>query len=58
MIRAHMYGQTEKQEKLVLSQEGMVETVRGSWRAILSLSNIEDHTDFFRSGAGSMDVTR
>ena len=36
----------------------MMETVRGSWKAILSLSNIEDHTDFFRSGAGSMDVTR
>ena len=60
MIRANTFGQTEKLEKLVLTGEeaAMMETVRGSWKAILSLSNIEDHTDFFRSGAGSMDVTR
>ena len=60
MIRANMFGQTERQEKLVLTpeEEKMIGTVRASWKAILSLSNIEDHTDFFNSGAGSMDVTR
>ena len=60
MIRAHMFGQTEKQEQLVLTpeEEDMVEKMKASWSAILSLSNIEEHTDFFKSGAGSMDVTR
>ena len=60
MVRAHMFGQTEKQEKLVLTEEeeAMVEKVRASWSAILSLSNIDENTDFFKSGAGSMDVTR
>ena len=60
MVRAHMFGQTEKQEKLVLTEEEevMVEKVRASWSAILSLSNIDENTDFFKSGAGSMDVTR
>ena len=60
MIRAHMYGQTANLEKLVLTEEEeeMIEKVRASWSAILSLSNIDEHTDFFKSGAGSMDVTR
>ena len=60
MVRANMFGQTEKQEKLVLSEEeeAMIEKVRASWSAILSLSNIDNSTDFFKSGAGSMDVTR
>ena len=60
MVRAHMFGQSEKHEKLVLTEEeeAMIKSVRSSWSAILSLSNIDDGTDFFKSGAGSMDVTR
>lgn len=55
-----MFGQTERHERLVLTEEEeeMVEKMRASWSAILSLSNIDEHTDFFKSGAGSMDVTR
>lgn len=28
------------------------------WKGILQFDEIEDATDFFKSGAGSMDVTR
>lgn len=47
-------------EKLELTEEEeeMQEKVRLMWEDILKLSTIEDHTDFFKSGAGSMDVTR
>jgi len=60
MIPASKWGKVEKVEKLELSpeEEGMQEAVRASWIAILSLSTVDDQTDFFKSGAGSMDVTR
>jgi len=60
MIPASKWGKVEKVEKLELSpeEEGMQEAVRASWIAILSLSTVDGQTDFFKSGAGSMDVTR
>lgn len=52
--------QVEHIEKLELTEEEevMQEKVCHMWADILKLSTIEDHTDFFKSGAGSMDVTR
>ena len=32
--------------------------LQGIWGAILSSSSVEEETDFFKSGASSMDVTR
>ena len=60
MIPAAKWGKMEKVEKLELTaeEEGMQEKVRKVWSAILSGQSIEDSTDFFKSGAGSMDVTR
>ena len=60
MIPAWKWGKMEKVEKLVLTAEetAMQEVVRKVWSSILSGQTIEDSTDFFKSGAGSMDVTR
>ena len=60
MIPAWKWGKQEKVEKLILSEEEelMQEAVRTIWAAILSGQAIEEQTDFFKSGAGSMDVTR
>lgn len=60
MIPAWKWGKVEKHEKLVLTpeEEQLQEKIRFSWSAILSGQAVEEHTDFFRSGAGSMDVTR
>ena len=60
MIPASKWGKVEKVEKLELTPEEkqMQELIRASWSAILSLSTVDDQTDFFKSGAGSMDVTR
>ncbi|XP_023014395.2 cytosolic 10-formyltetrahydrofolate dehydrogenase [Leptinotarsa decemlineata] len=38
-------------------EKGLIESVRDIWEAILSV-DIDDGTDFFASGGGSMDVVR
>lgn len=43
--------------ELTAEEKQFVENVRDIWRAILRI-DIEDDTDFFASGAGSMDVVR
>lgn len=60
MIPAWKWGRMEKVEKLELTPDevAMQEVVRAVWSSILSGQTIEDATDFFKSGAGSMDVTR
>ena len=60
MIPAWKWGKMEKTEKLELSpeEETMQQKVKEVWSSILSGQVIEDSTDFFKSGAGSMDVTR
>lgn len=42
---------------LTIEETQMVDSIRKIWEAILSL-DVEDATDFFTSGAGSMDVVR
>uniref|UniRef100_A0A6G1SL03 10-formyltetrahydrofolate dehydrogenase n=1 Tax=Aceria tosichella TaxID=561515 RepID=A0A6G1SL03_9ACAR len=61
MIRAATYGSAEaNRPPLVLSEEEQenVDKIKSIWAAILSSDNIVKSTDFFFSGAGSMDVTR
>jgi len=60
LMPAHKWGKMEKVEKLELSpeEEKMQEDSCKIWSSILSGMAIEDSTDFFKSGAGSMDVTR
>ncbi len=57
---ASKWGTEMKIEKLELSPEeaAMSEAIRAVWSSILSGMVVEEHTDFFKSGAGSMDVTR
>ncbi|XP_071960536.1 cytosolic 10-formyltetrahydrofolate dehydrogenase-like isoform X2 [Antedon mediterranea] len=60
MIKAEMYGQApEEHEKLELTDEEqqMADKVKSIWIGILS-SSVENDTDFFKMGAGSMDVAR
>ncbi len=59
MIPAAKWGKVEKVEKLELTpeEEAMQGNLRDVWAAITG-STIDDHSDFFKSGAGSMDVVR
>jgi len=59
-VKAHELGQQDEgEEELELTDDerAMVERVRGVWAGILK-SAVEDDTDFFGAGAGSMDVVR
>ena len=59
-VKAVEYGEEkEGQEELELSteEEGWVEKVRLVWTGILKTA-VENDTDFFGAGAGSMDVVR
>ncbi|XP_033116577.1 cytosolic 10-formyltetrahydrofolate dehydrogenase-like [Anneissia japonica] len=61
MIKAEMYGQAPQElEKLELTDEEqqMASKVKDMWIGILSQSDIQNDTDFFKMGAGSMDVAR
>ena len=59
-VKAHEFGQQEEGEEeisLTGDETNMVERVRKVWASILKIS-VEDDTDFFGAGAGSMDVVR
>ena len=59
-VKAHEFGQQEEgEEEIILTgdETSMVERVRKVWASILKIS-VEDDTDFFGAGAGSMDVVR
>ena len=59
-LQAHELGQQdESEEELVLTEDErvVVEAVRKVWAGILKIG-VEDDTDFFGAGAGSMDVVR
>ncbi|XP_076047759.1 cytosolic 10-formyltetrahydrofolate dehydrogenase isoform X2 [Oratosquilla oratoria] len=60
MMNASKYGASaEAAEAVELTEEekDAAEKIRESWKAILNIDIAED-TDFFKSGAGSMDVVR
>lgn len=61
MITASRYGMHDEDNiqmiQLTSEEEKLADTIREIWRGILSI-DVEDGTDFFRSGAGSMDVVR
>lgn len=60
MIPASKYGQSDESSNLgELSEEekALIEEIRVIWRSILN-TDIEDSSNFFKLGAGSMDVTR
>ncbi|KAL4711899.1 hypothetical protein ACJJTC_006068 [Scirpophaga incertulas] len=60
MINAqNFYKTNEKKVNIELSadEKQFIESLRDIWKAILRI-DIDDDTDFFTSGAGSMDVVR
>lgn len=59
MRQASALCQVTKQIKLELTNEEkeICETIRKLWEGILNI-DVEEETDFFASGAGSMDVVR
>jgi formyltetrahydrofolate dehydrogenase len=60
MIQASKYGLEEDAVVIELTEEEeeLCSKIRKVWGGILSNDAIDKHTDFFKSGAGSMDVTR
>ena len=59
-VKAHEFGQQDEGEEeleLTNDEKTMVESVRKVWAGILKIP-VEDDTDFFGAGAGSMDVVR
>lgn len=60
MIAASQFGKTkEDSDALEFSQKEkeMIDILNGIWKSILSM-DVSNTTDFFASGAGSMDVVR
>lgn len=61
MIPANKFGQADQSADLgELSEEevALTESIRDIWSTILNVEIDQGDVDFFRSGAGSMDVTR
>ncbi|KAK1158510.1 cytosolic 10-formyltetrahydrofolate dehydrogenase-like [Acipenser oxyrinchus oxyrinchus] len=61
MIAASQYFKAAESTTVELTEEerSFAEEMRGVWKGILSnVEEIEDSTDFFKSGAASMDVVR
>ena len=59
MINASQYGADDVSREIEFDEQEkqFVNDVRSVWMAILK-TDVESDTDFFKSGAGSMDVTR
>ncbi|GBL69260.1 hypothetical protein AVEN_266732-1 [Araneus ventricosus] len=60
VINASKYGIVEEEAEALDLTEGEVNTsntLKAIWEGILSME-VDDSTDFFKSGAGSMDVAR
>ncbi|PVD24205.1 hypothetical protein C0Q70_14675 [Pomacea canaliculata] len=60
MIPASKFGKTDSSaEELTLTpeEEAMATTLKGVWQGILNIG-VDETTDFFKAGAGSMDVVR
>ncbi|XP_034251453.1 cytosolic 10-formyltetrahydrofolate dehydrogenase [Thrips palmi] len=60
MMPANRYGKAVEKKaaiEMTAEEKEMVPVVRGVWEAILRI-DIDDDTDFFASGAQSMDVVR
>lgn len=59
MTSAAKYGQADENGDLELSESenALVEQLRGIWKGILRC-DVDQETDFFKCGAGSMDVIR
>ena len=59
-VKAFEYGQAKEEEvkvELTDEEKGMAEELKKVWNEILKIP-ITDETDFFETGAGSMDVVR
>ncbi|CAG2215509.1 ALDH1L [Mytilus edulis] len=60
MIQASKFGKEDtSQSKIEITseEEGMIKAMKDIWKGILN-TDVEESTDFFKSGAGSMDVVR
>ncbi|XP_052084135.1 cytosolic 10-formyltetrahydrofolate dehydrogenase-like isoform X1 [Mytilus californianus] len=60
MIQASKFGKEDtSQSKIEITseEEGMIKAMKDIWKGILN-TDVDETTDFFKSGAGSMDVVR
>ncbi|ESN92688.1 hypothetical protein HELRODRAFT_108094 [Helobdella robusta] len=60
MIQANKFGEVDEVVAIEMTsdEEVIVQNVKGVWRRILSLGDVDSETDFFKSGGGSMQVVR
>ena len=61
MIAASSYGANMEEEggvELTDEEKEIQSKARQIWQGILNLESVDDSTDFFACGAGSMDVVR
>ncbi|XP_074644425.1 cytosolic 10-formyltetrahydrofolate dehydrogenase-like isoform X2 [Tubulanus polymorphus] len=61
MISAAKFGATSDEKvsvEFTAEEEEMQQQIMDMWKGILSRETIDGSTDFFKCGAGSMDVTR
>lgn len=60
MMNASKYGaaaETSETVELTAEEQEVAEKMRETWKAILNM-DVADDLDFFKAGAGSMDVVR
>lgn len=60
MVSAAKYGQSAQTAAAVQlsdAEKQVISTLRNVWKSILNIE-VSDSTDFFKAGAGSMDVVR
>ncbi|MPC68079.1 Mitochondrial 10-formyltetrahydrofolate dehydrogenase [Portunus trituberculatus] len=60
MMNASKYGaaaETSESVELTAEEQEVAEKMRETWKAILNI-DVPDDLDFFKAGAGSMDVVR
>lgn len=60
MMNASKYGaaaEASEAVELTAEEQEFASKLKDTWKAILNIE-ISDETDFFKSGAGSMDVVR
>lgn len=60
MISANKFGQAEEEVQIEFTdaEREMEQKLKQVWAGILSTDDINDESDFFKMGAGSMEVTR
>jgi len=60
MIKASTYGKAEEDVaiEMTLDEIKVADSIKAIWKSVLRITDIADDADFFKLGAGSMEVVR